>query len=188
MVRGVSIRLTLGFLLLSMVVASGNACRARQPEQPEFRPTASIRDLMLSIVDPAADAVWNSVQTIVTESGTDRRQPRTEEEWADTHRNAIRLVEASNLLLMSGRPVARPDEKSAFPGIELEPSEIQALLDADRNTWATLAHGLHDAGMTALKTVEAKDADALFLAGEDIQIACENCHLKYWYPNAPPPP
>jgi hypothetical protein len=83
--------------------------------------------------------------------------PRTDEEWATVRNSAIQLIEGSNLLLMPERKVANPGEKSAFPGIELEPSEIQALLDQDRKTRATLSHGLHDAGMAALKAIEAKE-------------------------------
>lgn len=172
-------------VLLTLAVACGSGCGA--PES-EFRPTATIRDLMVSVIDPTADLVWQSVSTTITQTGTDERAPRTEEEWDEVRRHTIQLIEATNLLLVSGRQVARPSDKSAFPGIELEPAEIQSLLDRDRATWATLTHGLHDAGMTALKAIEAKDADGLLTAGEGIQEACENCHLKYWYPNAPPPP
>ena len=35
----------------------------------------------------------------------------------------------------------------------------------------------------ALKAIEAKDAQGLWDAGGKIDMACENCHLKYWYPN-----
>ena len=30
--------------------------------------------------------------------------------------------------------------------------------------------------------MKAKNVDALFQAGSDIDRACENCHLEYWYP------
>jgi hypothetical protein len=34
-----------------------------------------------------------------------------------------------------------------------------------------------------LKATEAKDANALFEAGDKLDTACENCHRQYWYPN-----
>ena len=34
----------------------------------------------------------------------------------------------------------------------------------------------------ALAAIDKKDADALSDAGETIDEACEQCHLKYWYP------
>jgi len=68
------------------------------------------------------------------------------------------------------------------PGIELGPEEIEKVIASDRTSWVNFAHALHDAGMTAFKAIEAKNADALLDAGEAIDTACENCHLKYWYP------
>ena len=158
------------------------ACQARQP-QPEYRPTATIKDIMDSIVDPSADTLFDSVATVVTAAGTEERAPHTEEEWTNVRRNAIRLMEATNLLQMPGRHVAKPGEKSANPGIELGPEEIEAVINQNRPAWITFTHGLHDAASTALKAIEAKDAQALSEAGEKIDTACENCHLKHWYPN-----
>jgi hypothetical protein len=40
------------------------------------------------------------------------------------------------------------------------------------------------AGAQDARCGEAKrDADAVFALGEDIDMACEDCHLEYWYPN-----
>jgi hypothetical protein len=83
--------------------------------QTDYTPTATIKDLMDSIVDPSADVVWNAVMTSVDASGTEDKFPRTDEEWADVRRGAIRLVESSNLLLVPGRHVAGPGEKSVPP-------------------------------------------------------------------------
>jgi len=158
------------------------ACQARQP-QTEYRPTATIKDIMDSLVDPSADVLWDSVATVVTKAGTEERAPRTDEEWKNVHRNAVRLVEATNLLLIPGRHVAKPGEKSENPGIELGPEEIETVINQDRAAFINFAHGLHDAAVPALKAIEAKDVQGLSDAGEKIDTACENCHLKYWYPN-----
>jgi hypothetical protein len=92
------------------------------------------------------------------------------------------MIEATNLLIMDGRKVAKPGEKSENPGIELSPEAIERVMADDRASLITLAHALHDAGMKALAAIDAKNADALSDAGEVIDTACENCHLKYWYP------
>ncbi len=44
------------------------------------------------------------------------------------------------------------------------------------------AHALQDAGLKALAAIDAKNVDGLSDAGEAIDEACEQCHLKYWYP------
>jgi hypothetical protein len=166
---------------VSLLVAAACSRPATQRESP-FRPTSTIKDLMDSLVDPSADVLWDSVATIVTASGTEERAPRTDEDWAKVRHNAITLVEATNLLLMDGRRVARPGEKAENPKVELGPEEIEAVIGQDRQAFVNLDHALNDAAMAALKGIDAKDAKGLFEAGEAIDTACENCHLKYWYP------
>jgi hypothetical protein len=152
------------------------------PSAADFRTTATIKDIMDSVVDPSADYIWDSVSTIVTRKGTEERRPRTDMEWKEVRRRAIALVEATNLLIMDGRKVAKPGEKSENPEVELGPDDIQGLIDADHASLVKFAHGLHDAGMKALAAIDKKDADALSDSGEAIDEACEQCHLKYWYP------
>jgi len=174
-------------LLLSVsVFAIAAACNKPAPPPPAqespFRPTATIQDIMDGIVDPSADGIWESVATIVSAKGTEERRPKTDEEWKVQRHNAIKLLEASNLLLMEGRHVARPGVKSENPGIELEPEQMEKLMTEDRATFVKLARGLYDATLPALKAIDAKSAEGLLDAGEGIDNACETCHLKYWYP------
>jgi hypothetical protein len=174
-------------LSLSALVASGCGSRQEPQRQSAYRPTATIKDIMDSIVDPGADVLWNSVATIISAAGTEERQPRTDEEWAMVRRSAVQLVEATNLLRIPGRQVARPGEKSANPHIELEPAVIQKLIVEDPATWAKLIDGLHDAAAPALNAINAKNVSDLFDAGDKLEKACESCHQHYWYPskNAP---
>jgi len=166
---------------ISLLVAA--ACsRSASPRESPLRPTSTIKDIMDSMVDPSADYLWDSVATIITKKGTDERQPRTEDDWKKVRRSAITLIEATNALVIEGRHVARPGEKSENPGIELGPEEIQKVIDDDRASFIKFAHGLHDAGTEALAAIDAKSPAKLSDAGEAIDTACENCHLKYWYP------
>jgi hypothetical protein len=164
----------------SLFVVDG--CRRRQVE-PDYQLTATVKDLMGSMVDPIADVLWNSVATVVSGTGTEERAPQTDGEWATVRHSAIILMEATNLLRMNGRLVARPGEKSENPNIELEPEQIQSLIEQDRAAWNRLARALHDASADALKAIEARNVPALMDAGEKIDVACESCHVKYWYPN-----
>jgi hypothetical protein len=145
---------------------------------------------MLSVIDPSADVLWESVAVISTEKGVEDRQPRTEEEWATVRAHAVTLVEAANLLMIPGRKVAQPGkalQDEGIPGV-LKASEIQALIDGDPGAFAASALALHDAGVAALKAIDAKNVPALSDVGGVIDEACESCHTKYWYPNAEPAP
>ena len=173
----------LKIVILSAFVLAAAGCNRRE-EQPQFRPTATIKDIMTSVIDPEADVLWNSVATIVSASGTEERAPRTDEDWATLRRSAIQLVEATNLLRVPGRLVARPGEKSENPRIELQPETIQKMIAEDHAGWSALVDRLHDAAAPALKAIDAKDVKGLFDAGDQIEHACEACHQRYWYPPA----
>ena len=84
-------------------------CVSCAKPQAEYRPTTTIKDLMDGIVDPAADTIWGSVATI---NGKEEKTPHTDEEWLAVRRSALQLVEASNLLQIPGRHVAKPGERN----------------------------------------------------------------------------
>jgi len=143
---------------------------------------------MKSLVDPSADVVWNAVHSVVGPKGIQEVVPKTDEEWEQTRLGAIRLVEATNLLIMPGRHVAKPGEKSEAPEAELEPPQMEELINKDRPAFYKRARALHDAALDALRAIEKRDADAIFDIGERIDEKCENCHTQYWYPNQKLPP
>jgi len=176
-------------LVVSASVAAGS-CQSKPGEpaapaadQPPYTTTATVKDIMLHIVDPAGDMVWDSVATVIDKGGLHETAPKTDEEWFKVRSGLIMLIEGSNLLMMPGRKVARPGEKSDTPGVELEPSEMDELIAKDRAAWYQRAKTLHDVAQSVLDVVEKKDAQKLFDVGEDIDRACENCHRQYWYPN-----
>jgi hypothetical protein len=170
-------------LVLTLAVLTVGSC-ARSP-QPDFQPTATVKDIMDSIVDPSADFIWDSVEIVATLQGTEQKMPHTDDEWKDLRRRAIALSEVPNLLLVPGRHIARPGEKAEDARIDLHPDEIEALVAKDRAAWATLAHGLQDAALESLKAIDARDVKALLDAGDTLDKACESCHRKYWYRVAP---
>ena len=178
------------FALLCLISALAAACRDRATEAtaspsatPEYLPTATIKDLMQSIVDPSADVVWTSVTTVQTTEGSVDIAPKNDEEWAKVRHGAVALAEVANLLVMPGRHVARPGEKSETPGVELEPGEMEALIAKDRAAFNARAKTLHEAGVAAIQAADSKNPQRIVEVGEQIERACENCHANYWYPN-----
>ena len=181
-----------GFFLLQVTLAAAvlascatDAPAPPAPPLPEFQPTASVEDIMRAMVDPSADAMWDAVVTTVTEAGVEEVRPRTEEDWWALERGAIMLVEAGNLLLIDGRRIAREGSVSALPGFDLEPEEIAVRVADNRDTWMRLARELHDAGVVMLDAVRARDVDALLEGGDRLDVACKNCHSRFWYPDNP---
>jgi len=184
-------RLAAQISVVVIVATAASACLSESQEPstaPPYQPITSIQDIMLSLVDPAADAIWESVATIMTFGNIEERRPSTEEEWQALHREGVRLVEATNLLLIPGRDAARPGFQSEYPGIELEPDEIMVLIDEDRATWNRLLGNYYQASLSMLRAIEERDVDRMFDEGGPLDVTCEQCHLTYWYPNQFIPP
>jgi hypothetical protein len=123
-------------------------------QPPPFRPVADNKLLMQAVIDPSADAVWDSVKTIITANGVEEIRPHTEAEWAAVRNSAVALAESGNLLMMP--PRAR-----------------------DGGEWMQRAQELVAAGEAAARAADAKTADRLFTVGGDIYDACSHCHQKY---------
>jgi len=177
------------FSAAGLLLAGLTACSEQTAVAPEsaYRPTATIQDIMDAQVDPAADEIWNSVASIVTASGIEEKQPRTDEEWEALKLKAFLVIEGGNLLAMPGRRVA--PEGAPLDPAELAgetPDDIQKAMETNRSAWVQLAMGLHDAGLEVMAAIEAKSPQQLIDAGEKLDTACENCHMTFWYPNAPP--
>ena len=190
------------WLFLAILVLAGNGC-TKAPAEPALAQT-TIKDIMNSMVDPTADFLFDSLNEVVDERDTttgpfqvcwlenvcaqvvDERvatakAPQTDEEWQEVRRHAITLVEAPNLLVLPNRKVAEPGAKPQYPEVEFRTEQIQALIDGDRAAFIKFARGLQDAAMMALEAADTKDNGLLFTASDQIDKACENCHLHYWY-------
>lgn len=182
-------------LLLAAAGLSGSAgCAPKSPAvdtsqpqtaAPQYRLTATVHDLMEGLIDPSADALWDSVAYIASASGIEDRQPRTPAQWQAVRTSAVNLIEAANLLCMPGRIVAddRADDPPGPQPGELPPAEIQQRIDASHAAFVQFARGLQAATLQALAAIDAKNAQGLMNAGATIDEACEACHVTYWYPN-----
>jgi len=143
---------------------------------------ASVKDLMESIVDPSADALWNAVGTIADQDGIHELLPKTDEEWRDVRHAAVRIIEGGNLLMMPGRDAAPAGTKSETPGVELEPDQIAALINKKRKEFNAFAKDLQLLGAEALRASENKNTDMLIEIGGRMENVCEGCHQTFWYP------
>lgn len=83
-----------------------------------------------------------------------REAPDDDGDWLAMQNHALMLAESGNLLMIGGR--AR-----------------------DTDQWMTMSQDLVNAGVAALRAVEAKDVDALLKSGDQLVVVCETCHEPY---------
>jgi hypothetical protein len=171
----------------ALSLAQCNRAQAPAPAASgDYELIGTVHDIMLGIVDPSSDVLFDAVATDITAAGVNEKRPQTDEEWEMVEGNALMLAEAANLLKMPGRKAASPGDKTKSEGPdapELTPEEIQAKIDGDRAKWVMYATNLQEQAKKTRDAAKRRDADAVFALGEDIDMACEDCHLEYWYPN-----
>lgn len=139
--------------LTLLALAAALACE-RASDPPPFHAVADMRQLMASVVEPAAEVFWDAVGSVEDSSGVTSLAPRSTEEW-DLVRNAAYVVtESGNLMMMA--PRAR-----------------------DEAEWMTLSRAMIESGKRAIAAAEARDTTAVFDVGADLYQTCTNCHAFY---------
>lgn len=144
-------------LLVALIGAGCNRDLPPPPRStpaPPFRPIADVKQLMASVMDPAADVYWDAVGTIVDKNGVVEIAPKTDEEWKAVVNSAYVVTESGNLLMMNGRA-------------------------KDNGDWMKFAQALIDVGQRAIKAAESKNTKAVFDVGGEVYDACVACHSKY---------
>lgn len=157
------------------------ATNAPEPEPVPYNNVITIREIMASLVDPHADALWNSVRVVSDADGITEFVPETENDWLALRISAISIVEGANALMVPGRRVAPPGAEGEFPEYEFTPEEVEEKLAADRQSWIGFAGGLQDAALEILDAVDNRDTEKLVEWGAHLDEACESCHSVYWY-------
>lgn len=154
----------------------------------DMKPVVSVKELMRDLIDPLADNVFESVSTIVDAKGTVETMPRTEEDWERIRIGGVTLAEGAYLLKVR-RPFAPPGDEnnSTGPGaVELSPAAIMAKIEADPVEWNARIEALRNVGLQVLDIVKRKEVKELWDASDNLDTACEACHLSYWYPGQTP--
>src|SRR5258708_32088104 len=148
----------LGLAAPSATPATNNAAHDRQVY-------SSIKELMESIIDLSGGVLWGAGGRVVDKDGFHELAPKTDEQWLDVRRAAVRIVEGGNLLMMPGREAAPAGTKSETPGVELEPAEISALIKKNRKGFDGFAQALQNVGSEAWHAIDTKNAALLLDLG-----------------------
>lgn len=164
---------------------------AVQPAAPadnsleRFDTTATIRDVMNTLIDPHSDALWNAVSYVVTEDGVEESYPQTDEDWLALRYNAVAVIEGANSLMIPGREVAPPGATTDFPEYEYLPEEVAQRLEEDSESWVAYAQSFQQIALQMLDAVEDRSIINLTEIGGVLDQACEGCHSQYWYRSFP---
>jgi hypothetical protein len=180
-----------GLLYAGVLMSQCSSPKPTPPAPPpaarvrtEMKAVVSVKELMRFTIDPLADNIFDAVSWDITRKGIKETVPRSDEDWEKVKIGAVTLAEGIYLLKLP-RPFAPPGDVNNSTGPnppELSPAQIQAKLDADPVLWDAKIEALRNVALEVLEVANKKDAKELFEASEDLDKACEACHLEYWYP------
>jgi hypothetical protein len=181
---------------LLCVGAIASACSSPKPAAPPppaapvapvattWKPVVSVKEFMRFTIDPIADNIFDAVTWDISKKGIIATEPKTDEDWEKVKIGAVTLAEAVYLLKIP-RDFAPPGDVNNSTGPnppELSPAQIKAKLDKDPVLWDAKIEALRNVAREVMEIADKKDTKALFEASEDLDKACEQCHLEYWYP------
>ena len=116
---------------------------------------SEVHDHMADVLDPAAEAIWDSAGFVITEEGETNLAPTNQEGWDKVKHGAKVISESSYLLSMPERAV-------------------------DQSQWIALSMALKGMGEKAFTAAENEDSEALFKIGAELYQICVACHQVYW--------
>jgi hypothetical protein len=120
------------------------------PAAPGYMPVVSLNELMVYVLDPHSNELWDAAKT----------PPTTDEGWNALQRSAVAVAASGSITSVSGNG----------------PDDQKWTQQAD---WSKYSQGVSDAGRAALTAVRAKDSAGLSRAGDQLVLACVNCHREY---------
>src|SRR6478609_7442203 len=188
-----------GPLVLALLVSACSSAKATPPQRQavtpmashqqelwgDLKPVVSVKELMRDMIDPASDFVFDAVGTVLTKGKRIEKTPKTDADWERIRIGAVTMAEGAYLLKIP-RPFAPAGDENNSSGpepSELSPAQIKAKLEADPVLWNAKIEALRNVGLEVLEIVKKRDANALWDASDDLDNACETCHVNYWYPN-----
>ena len=164
--------------------AAAPAAPAAQQLWGEMKPVVSVKELMRDMIDPASDYVFDAIGGVDNKKGSLETVPKTEADWDKVRIGGVMLAEGA-YLPQGAAPLRaarrREQQHRSRPG-RIVTGQIKAKLEHDPVLWNAKIEALRNVGLQVLDIVKRKDAKELWDAADNLDQACEACHLEFWYP------
>jgi hypothetical protein len=181
-----------GRLLPSLMTLLSLAACGREPARAD-EPVVLARS-MLEVLAPRTNDVNGVLIDALGADGEVDPALVLEDDWAAMDDAVSALLEETVALL------ERPIQVVAEPGREifgeetsgLTAADVQAMIEADRASFDAYTQAFLDDVVRMRDSIAARDAATLWGIADKLDLKCEACHSRFWYPNwqedALPPP
>ena len=116
----------------------------------EYTPVVSLNEIMVYVVDPHSNEIWDAAL----------KPPTTEDGWKQLQHAAVVIASSGNLTRLSGNG----------------PEDQDWVMQTD---WSRYSQAVADSGLAALEAVRTRNVGALSKTGDQLTLACINCHREY---------
>ena len=126
----------------------------RMADDAPYDAKMPLSEFMPHVMQYAGDGVWKWQGYVANSTGEHSLFPKNDEEWEQAESGARTLAEVTNLLLLPGRRVDDP-------------------------AWDKSVLSVRAVALKAAAAAEKHDKDAFFAAGGELDVACDECHVKF---------
>jgi cytochrome c556 len=144
-----------------------------------------LHDLMKNVVAPQTQVIWDVGNRAQDDQGNPDGSRLTADDWS-------KLIDAAGKVQQVARTLAHSEHVlAAAPGVEIDGEgnpdapgarQVQAAMDANPKEFQALSQALATSMDQVVAAAKAKDAAKLFDVCGALDQVCENCHVKFWYP------
>jgi len=166
--------------VLSSSVLLGVACGVRSAAAP-----ADLHDAMKNVIAVQTQVVWDVGNAAQDDQGNPDASKLSAGDWA-------KIVDAAGKVKQASQTLARADHVVvAAPGVKIEgegnagaagAKQVQAAIDANPAAFRTLSQALAASMEQIGAAAKAQDAKKVFELSGALDQVCEDCHMKFWYP------
>lgn len=142
---------------------------------------ATFQQIMDGEVDPASEKIWTAISVTNDATGIHQREPSTPAEWQELRCEALRLAEAADLVVLSGRRVAASN-KTVETQEPLDAAAIEKRLAAHPEQLRAFASSFKRVALKLGEAAGKHDVSAISKLGGELDGVCEACHQTFWYP------
>ena len=160
---------------------------AAHAANPAPAASPNLHDLMKKIVAVQAQVIWDVGNTAQDDKGNPDASKLKPADWA-------KIVTAGTQVKTVAQTLAKADHVlAAAPGQKIDgdgsspdaptTKQVQGYVDKDPQVFRAFSQALSVSMDQIVAAAQTKNAQKLFDVSGNLDQICEDCHVKFWYPN-----
>lgn len=146
----------------------------------------NVHDLMKKVVAVQAQVIWDVGNNAQDDAGNPDASKLKAADWSKAANAAAQIRQAAQALahanhVLAAAPGQKLDGEGSTPGA-YGAKQVQAVIDKNPRLFQAFAEALTVSMSEIESAAKTKNAVKLFDASGRLDQVCEDCHMKFWYP------